>query len=36
MNGLRRSLAVIVAGIGLIPGLYAQDSAQAVPTNMRV
>lgn len=36
MNGLGRPLAVIVAGIGLIQGLHAQDPAPAVPTNMRV
>jgi hypothetical protein len=36
MKGLRISLAVLVAGIGLVPGLYAQDSASAVATNLRV
>jgi hypothetical protein len=36
MRGLRISLAVLVAGIGLVPGLYAQDSASAVATNLRV
>jgi hypothetical protein len=36
MNGLRRCLAVIVAGISVTPGLLAQDPAPAVPTNMRV
>ena len=34
MKGLRLSLAVFVAGIGLVPGLHAQDSA-AAETNMR-
>jgi hypothetical protein len=36
MKGLRHSLAVLVAGIGLVPGLRAQDSASAVTTNLRV
>jgi hypothetical protein len=36
MKGLRHSLAVLVAGIGLVPGLHAQDSASAVTTNLRV
>jgi hypothetical protein len=36
MKGLRHSLAVLVAGIGLVPGVHAQDSASAVATNLRV
>jgi hypothetical protein len=36
MNGLRRSLAVLFAGMGLFPGLHAQDSSFAPPTNLRV
>jgi hypothetical protein len=36
MKGLRHSLAVLVAGTGLFPGLHAQDSASAVATNLRV
>jgi hypothetical protein len=36
MKGLRLSLAVLVAGAGLVPGLHAQDSASAVATNLRV
>jgi hypothetical protein len=36
MKGLRHFLAVLVAGIGLFPGLHAQDSASAVATNLRV
>jgi hypothetical protein len=36
MKGLRHSLSVLVAGIGLVPGLHAQDSASAVTTNLRV
>ncbi|HEX7572828.1 MAG TPA: hypothetical protein VF514_07020 [Bacteroidota bacterium] len=35
MKGLRLLLAVLVAGIGLVPGLHAQDSASAVVTNLR-
>jgi len=36
MNGLRQSLAVLVAGVGLTGGLHAQDSSYAVATNLRV
>jgi hypothetical protein len=36
MKILRRSLSVLVAGLGLVHGLHAQDSASAVTTNMRV
>jgi hypothetical protein len=36
MKGLRLSLALLVAGVGLVPGLHAQDSASAVATNLRV
>ena len=35
MKGLRLSLAVLVAGVGLVPGLHAQDSASGVTTNLR-
>lgn len=35
MKGLRLFRAVLVAGIGLVPGLHAQDSASAVVTNLR-
>jgi hypothetical protein len=36
MNRLRHAVAVLVAGLGTIPGLHAQDSASAVATNMRI
>jgi hypothetical protein len=36
MTGLRHSLAVLTAVVGLIPGLHAQDSSFAVATNLRV
>jgi hypothetical protein len=35
MKGLRLFLAVLVAGIGLVTGLHAQDSASDVVTNLR-
>jgi hypothetical protein len=35
MKGPRLSLAVLVAGIGLVPGLHAQDSTSVVVTNLR-
>ena len=36
MKGLRLSFALLIAGIGLHPGLRGQDSAAAPATNMRV
>jgi hypothetical protein len=35
MNGVRLSVAVVAAGIGLVGGVHAQDSAAAVVTNLR-
>ena len=35
MNGVRFSVAVLAAGIGLAGGVHAQDSAAAVVTNLR-
>jgi hypothetical protein len=36
MNGLRHSLAVLFAGMGLVHGLHAQDSSFAPATNLRI
>ena len=36
MKGLRLSLAVLVAWMGVTPALYAQDPAVAVASNLRV